>query len=92
MMIYIYAGYLIIMNLAELILMIADKRRAASGQWRIPENVLLVMGILGGALGGWIGMYLVRHKTKHLQFVLLMPLMTLVYGILTWFLISRGFL
>ena len=89
-MIYIYAGYLTFMNLLELILMIADKRRAVRGKWRIPEKTLLIFAVLGGALGGWIGMYLVRHKTRHWYFVLTMPLMTVIYGVLTWLLISRG--
>ena len=91
-MIYIYAGYLIIMNLLEFVLMTADKYRAVHKKWRIPEKVLLIMAVLGGALGGWLAMILVRHKTKHWYFVLLMPLMTVVYGILTWVLISLGVL
>ena len=91
-MIYIYAGYLIFMNLLELGLMIADKVRAVRNKWRIPEKVLLILGILGGAFGGWLGMYLMHHKTRHWYFVLLMPLMTAAYGALTWFLISGGYL
>ena len=87
-MIYIYAGYLIIMNVMEFVLMAADKYRAIHKKWRIPEKVLLLLPILGGGLGGLLAMLLVRHKTKRWYFVLLMPLMTLIYGILTWVLVS----
>lgn len=87
-MIYIYAGYLIIMNVLEFALMTADKYRAIHRKWRIPEKVLLLMAVLGGGLGGLLAMLLVHHKTKHWYFVLLMPLMTVIYGILTWVLIS----
>ena len=87
-MIYMYAGYLIIMNVLEFTLMAADKYRAVHKKWRIPEKVLLLLAVLGGGLGGWLAMLLVCHKTKRWYFVLLMPLMTLIYGILTWVLVS----
>lgn len=67
-------GYLGFINLAALMLMAADKRRARQHQWRIPERVLFGAALLGGSAGAWIGMYLFRHKTKHWYFVLGMPL------------------
>lgn len=39
-----------------------DKALAISGAWRIPEKVLLTAVVLGGALGGFLGMIVFRHK------------------------------
>lgn len=46
-----------------------DKTRAKNKQWRISEKTLWILAIFGGACGGFIGMYVFKHKTKHLQFV-----------------------
>lgn len=54
--------------------MLADKQRARKNLWRIPERTLLTAAVLGGSIGGLAGMYLFRHKTKHLKFTLGIPL------------------
>ena len=46
----------------------SDKSRAKRGAWRIPERTLLLFSFFGGAMGGLLGMYLLRHKTRHLYF------------------------
>ena len=48
-----------------------DKRRAKRRKWRIPESLLLGLGVFGGAVGALIGMNLFRHKTRHLYFWLI---------------------
>ena len=53
------------MSVLALLLYGADKARARRRAWRIRENVLLGVGILGGAAGGLLGMVLFRHKTRH---------------------------
>lgn len=66
---------LIVMNVAAFALMAIDKQRAKAGKWRIPEKTLfLVTGLFGG-LGGMLGMQLLRHKTKHMHFVIGFPLL-----------------
>ncbi len=47
-----------------------DKRKAIKGTWRTKEKTLLIMSIFGGAIGGFLGLYLIRHKNKHWYFVL----------------------
>ena len=42
----------------------SDKRKAKKGKFRTPESVLLGFSFFGGALGGSLGMYVFRHKTK----------------------------
>lgn len=74
----ILAGWLLLMSLVLLIAMGLDKRRAQKGAWRIPEARLFFFALLGGALGGWIGMRLFRHKTRHWSFALGFPLIALL--------------
>ena len=74
--------YLIIINAAGLLLMLADKRKAKEGAWRIPEATLIGTALLGGSIGILAGMYLVRHKTRHLTFTLGIPLILFVQLIL----------
>lgn len=67
-------AYLLIMNALGLALMILDKRFAKKHHRRIPEATLMLVAGLGGSVGSWLGMYLVRHKTKHPKFYLGIPL------------------
>lgn len=66
--------YLFIINAIGFLLMLADKQMAKKNLWRIPEATLLTSAALGGSIGSLIGMYAVRHKTKHLKFVIGVPL------------------
>ena len=65
--------YLVTINAIACILMLVDKFKAKKNLWRIPEWVLFASAILGGSIGALGGMYLVRHKTKHLKFVIGIP-------------------
>ena len=59
---------LAVLNIVSLCLMGADKQRAVRGSWRISEKTLFISAALFGALGGCLGMFLFRHKTKHWYF------------------------
>lgn len=67
----IYLLAILIMSLITLFVYFADKRRAIKKRWRIKESVLLSCSFFGGAIGGLMGLYLVRHKTKHWYFVVI---------------------
>lgn len=54
--------------------MLADKHKAKKNKWRIPESTLMLTAALGGSVGSLIGMYTVRHKTKHPKFTVGIPL------------------
>jgi uncharacterized membrane protein YsdA (DUF1294 family) len=45
-----------------------DKLQARRGGRRVPESALLVLSLIGGAIGGWAGMLIWRHKTRHTSF------------------------
>lgn len=78
--------YLLIMNAAGVISMLADKRRAKKKLWRIPEATLLTIAALGGSIGSLAGMYTFRHKTKHLKFTLGIPAILIGQLLLAWLL------
>ena len=71
--------YLIVVNAAAFLLMLIDKIKAKKKMWRIPERVLLGVSAIGGSLGGFLGMQVFRHKTKHLQFAIGIPVMLVVH-------------
>ena len=74
----ILTAYLVIVNAAALALMLADKQKARRGAWRIPEVTLMGVALIGGCIGAIAGMYLFRHKTRHLKFTLGLPLILAV--------------
>ena len=83
--------YLLAADVLALLLMLSDKRRARRGEWRIPEATLFLAALLGGALGGTVGMFLFRHKTKHIVFRVGFPLITLAQAALCiWFFCIKG--
>lgn len=55
-----------------------DKSLAKRGAWRVPEKTLFLLALLGGALGGIIGMYFFRHKTRHASFKVGLPMLLIV--------------
>ena len=70
--------YLAAVNILLYILMGIDKIKAMRKKRRIPEKVLFLFAIIGGALGGTLGMLSYNHKTKHWYFAVFFPLLTLI--------------
>jgi uncharacterized membrane protein YsdA (DUF1294 family) len=70
--------YLIFMNLLTFFTMWYDKHEAKTGSWRISEKGLFTLVLLGGGIGGIIGMYAFRHKTKKWYFVIGFPLIFII--------------
>ena len=65
--------YLLIMNAAGFLVMTLDKLFAKRNAWRVPEKTLMGLAAFGGSIGVWLAMYTVRHKTKHMKFVIGVP-------------------
>ena len=36
--------------------------------WRVREASLLMLAVLGGSIGAWLGMKVWHHKTQHKKF------------------------
>lgn len=65
----IYLLLVLLMSIITFILYGIDKRKAIKNQYRIKEKTLLLSSFLFGSIGGILGMYIFRHKTKHWYFV-----------------------
>lgn len=70
--------YFIIVNLIGFLAMYIDKQKAKKGKWRIPEKTLFIITALGGGIGTIAGMYIFRHKTQKIAFVIGFPLITIL--------------
>ena len=70
--------YFFTINALGFLLMLVDKHKARKNRWRIPEATLMCVAVLGGSIGSLIGMYTVRHKTKHPKFTVGIPLILIV--------------
>ncbi len=77
-LIWIWLG---VAGIVSFLLFGIDKGRARRGEWRIPERILLGSALLGGGLGALLGMRVFRHKTKHLKFLLGVPLSIVLNGL-----------
>lgn len=69
--------YFLIINLIGFLAMYIDKQKAKKGKWRISENSLFILTLLGGWIGTIAGMYTFRHKTKKLKFTVGFPVIAI---------------
>ena len=81
--------YLVIINAISFILMLLDKYKARKNLWRIPEATLMGFAAAGGSIGALAGMYLVRHKTKHLKFTVGIPILLFAHILIAIWLIVK---
>ena len=60
--------YLFAINIVSFFLYGIDKYKAKKNKWRISEATLLMIAVIGGSIGAWVGMRLWHHKTMHKKF------------------------
>lgn len=82
----IYA--LLALNLITFITYGIDKLKARKSHWRIPESTLLLLALIGGSIGAWLGIKVWRHKTQHKKFYIGIPLIITGQVILLTYLIK----
>lgn len=66
--------YAVLIGIVAVAITIGDKSAAKRGKWRVPEATLMLIGLFGGALPMFITMKTIRHKTKHMKFMIGLPL------------------
>ena len=86
----VLAVWILVFSVLLFVLMGADKAKARSGRWRISEKTLFILALLGGACGGWLGMLVFRHKTRHWYFAYCFPVLAMLQIALIVFLRARG--
>lgn len=88
-MVQVMERALIVLNVLTFLLMGYDKKKAAGHHSRVPENIFLLLALLGGSAGIWFGMKLFRHKTKHLRFTYGIALIVAVQALALLYLTLR---
>lgn len=73
-LLHIVIIYLVAINVATFFTYGLDKWKAKKSMWRISEASLLMLAILGGSIGAWLGMRVWHHKTQHKKFKYGIPL------------------
>jgi len=83
--------YLAIINVIGFLSMAFDKFKAKHEMWRTKEQTLFVIAMIGGSIGSIVGMYTFRHKTKHTNFTVGMPvilitqiILIIYFGFIRW--------
>jgi uncharacterized membrane protein YsdA (DUF1294 family) len=74
----LYWTWLIASSLALFILYGYDKYQAKRGGFRVPELVLHALAIAGGFIGGWLGRIVFHHKTRKVEFTIVLVVATLL--------------
>lgn len=74
--------YLIVINIIGLIICFIDKRKAIKNKYRIPENILMMISLIGGCFGFFLGMILFKHKTRKSKFYISIPLIIIMWIII----------
>ena len=72
------AYYLLGINAVAFIMYGIDKYKAKKAKWRIPEATLLLLAVLGGSIGAWMGKKVWHHKTMHKKFKYGIPAILLI--------------
>ena len=74
----LYLIYFLIINLLSAAVCALDKKMALSEGWRVRENTLFALCLLGGCVGMYLAMRLIRHKTLHKRFMIGIPLIIIL--------------
>ncbi len=76
----IIAIYIAAISLISVFVCIYDKviSKKNDVKLRIPEKTLLILSALGGSVAMFICMLIIRHKTKHVKFMLGIPVIMVI--------------
>lgn len=87
-------AYLAIISLISIVICIYDKKISKKNrvELRIPEKTLLLLSAFGGSIAMFVTMLLIRHKTKHVKFMLGIPLIMVIQACAIYLLFHFGVL
>lgn len=77
------------MSLLSFIIWAYDKHRAVYHKWRIPEFLLAIVTVLGGAFGSLCGMVIFNHKCKKPLFYIGVPAILFIQIAIYVYLLTR---
>jgi uncharacterized membrane protein YsdA (DUF1294 family) len=84
--IIIYA--LFALNLLTFLIYGIDKFKAKKAKWRISEATLILLAVIGGSIGAWLGLKVWRHKTQHKKFYIGIPIILTLQVIATIYILT----
>ena len=67
--------YFLAISLIAVVICVFDKKAAKKGWRRVNEMVLLGASFMGGSIAMYITMRIIHHKTRHIKFMLGIPIM-----------------
>ncbi len=83
--------YLILISSLALVVTVYDKIASKKlPEYRTRESSLLIISALGGSLVMLLTMHLIRHKTKHLKFMIGIPVIILLQALTVLILLHFG--
>ena len=71
-------------NILSVFVTAYDKFIAGTGKRRVPEQTLFLLALVGGSPAMYLTMLLFRHKTLHKRFMLGLPFIMALQGLLLW--------
>ncbi len=72
------AAWFALISLIAVIVTVADKIKAKRGRWRVPEATLMGISVFGGSVAMLVTMIMIRHKTKHMKFMIGIPVVIIL--------------
>ena len=90
----IFLAYIAIISLISIVVCIYDKKVSKKNrvELRTPEKTLLLLSALGGSVAMFVTMLIIRHKTKHVKFMLGIPLIMIAQAGIAYLLFHFGIL
>lgn len=85
----IAAIYIAVISLIAIFVTVIDKIKARHGEWRISEAALIIISALGGSVAMYLTMHIIRHKTKHMKFMVGIPIILLFQVIAVVYAVTR---
>ena len=84
----IFLAYIAVISLISIVVCIYDKKisRKNKVELRTPEKTLMFLSFIGGGAAMYLTMLLTRHKTKHVKFMLGIPLMIALHAVIVYLL------
>jgi uncharacterized membrane protein YsdA (DUF1294 family) len=80
--------FLVIVNSVTLVVFGIDKLMSKKSGWRTPESKLLLMAFIG-PFGACAGMFLFRHKTRKVKFLLVPIFLFIQVFLIVYFYFNR---
>lgn len=71
--------YFIIVNIISFIIFGIDKKRSIKKKFRISENSLIFISLIGGWLGSLLAMFYFHHKNRKLKFLIAIPFIAIIW-------------